>query len=134
MLKATRVLIVDDYFNMLHILRSCLKQLGIIDVREATDGEAAYDLLNLRHFDLVISDWTMEHMTGIELLRAVRQNPDFSDLPFIIVTATNEQNQILEAKEAGVSDYIVKPFSAAVLNRKVKSVLGYGDDHATKGS
>lgn len=128
MLKEMRVLIVDDYFNMLHILRSCLKQIGIIDVREATDGQSAYELLKLRHFDLVISDWNMEHMSGIELLRAVRQNPDFNDLPFIIVTATNEQSQILEAKEAGVTDYIVKPFSAAVLNRKVKSVLGYGND------
>lgn len=124
--KTTRALIVDDYDNMLRILRGFLKRIDIVDVTEASNGEAALDLIQKRSFDLVISDWNMAPMNGIELLRAVRREPHLENLPFIIVTAANEQSQILEAKQAGVSNYIVKPFDAATLHRKVKAVMKKG--------
>jgi two-component system chemotaxis response regulator CheY len=125
MLKDAQVLIVDDYHNMLHIIRSCLKQIEITDVREATDGQAAFKMINQCKFDLVISDWNMEPMSGLELLAAVRRHPYCKTLPFILVTATNDQSQIERAVRAGVSDYIIKPFSADTINRKVRSLLGY---------
>ena len=124
--KTTRALIVDDYDNMLRILRGFLKRIDIVDVTEANNGEAALDLIQKRSFDLVISDWNMAPMNGIALLRAVRRKPHLKNLPFIIVTAANEQSQILEAKQAGVSNYIVKPFDAATLHRKVKAVMKKG--------
>jgi len=124
--KTTRALIVDDYDNMLRILRGFLKRIDIVDVTEASNGEAALDLIQKRSFDLVISDWNMAPMNGIALLRAVRRKPHLKNLPFIIVTAANEQSQILEAKQAGVSNYIVKPFDAATLHRKVKAVMKKG--------
>lgn len=124
--KTTRALIVDDYDNMLRILRGFLKRIDIVDVTEASNGEAALDLIQKRSFDLVISDWNMAPMNGIELLRAVRREPHLKNLPFIIVTAANEESQILEAKQAGVSNYIVKPFDAATLHRKVKAVMKKG--------
>ena len=124
--KTTRALIVDDYDNMLRILRGFLKRIDIVDVTEASNGEAALDLIQKRSFDLVISDWNMAPMNGIALLRAVRRKPHLKNLPFIIVTAANEQSQILEAKQAGVSNYIVKPFDANTLHRKVKAVMKKG--------
>jgi len=118
------ILIVDDYKTMLRIIRNLLKQLGFDNVDEATDGSAALLKLRQKDFALVISDWNMEPMTGIELLREVRADARLKDLPFIMVTAESKTENVISAKAAGVSNYIVKPFNAATLKMKLAAVLG----------
>ena len=120
------VLIVDDYKTMLRIIRNLLKQLGFENVEEATDGGAALAILQKgeKAFGLVISDWNMEPMTGIELLRKVRADPKLKTTPFIMITAESKSENVIAAKEAGVSNYIVKPFNAETLKAKMMSVLG----------
>ncbi|MCC7045352.1 MAG: response regulator [Alphaproteobacteria bacterium] len=118
------ILIVDDYKTMLRIIRNLLKQLGFDNVDEATDGSAALQKLRQRDFGLVISDWNMEPMTGIELLREVRADAKLKNLPFIMVTAESKTENVISAKAAGVSNYIVKPFNAATLKMKLSAVLG----------
>ena len=118
------ILIVDDYKTMLRIIRNLLKQLGFDNVDEATDGSAALLKLRQKDFALVISDWNMEPMTGIELLREVRADARLKDLKFIMVTAESKTENVISAKAAGVSNYIVKPFNAATLKMKLSAVLG----------
>jgi len=118
------ILIVDDYKTMLRIIRNLLKQLGFDNVDEATDGSAALQKLRQKDFALVISDWNMEPMTGIELLREVRADAKLKNLPFIMVTAESKTENVISAKAAGVSNYIVKPFNAATLKMKLSAVLG----------
>jgi two-component system chemotaxis response regulator CheY len=118
------ILIVDDYKTMLRIIRNLLKQLGFDNVEEATDGSAALAKLRDKAYGLVISDWNMEPMTGIQLLREVRADAKLKSLPFIMVTAESKSENVIVAKEAGVSNYIVKPFNAATLKQKLASVLG----------
>jgi two-component system chemotaxis response regulator CheY len=118
------ILIVDDYKTMLRIIRNLLKQLGFDNVDEATDGSQALQKLRQRDFGLVISDWNMEPMTGIELLREVRADARLKNLPFIMVTAESKTENVISAKAAGVSNYIVKPFNAATLKMKLAAVLG----------
>ena len=118
------ILIVDDYKTMLRIIRNLLKQLGFDNVDEATDGSSALQKLRQRDFALVISDWNMEPMTGIELLREVRADARLKALPFIMVTAESKTENVISAKAAGVSNYIVKPFNAATLKMKLSAVLG----------
>ncbi len=118
------ILIVDDYKTMLRIIRNLLKQLGFDNVDEATDGSTALLKLRQKDFALVISDWNMEPMTGIELLREVRADARLKDLPFIMVTAESKTENVISAKAAGVSNYIVKPFNAATLKMKLAAVLG----------
>jgi two-component system chemotaxis response regulator CheY len=118
------ILIVDDYKTMLRIIRNLLKQLGFDNVEEATDGSAALAKLRDKSYGLVISDWNMEPMTGIQLLREVRADAKLKALPFIMVTAESKSENVIVAKEAGVSNYIVKPFNAATLKQKLASVLG----------
>jgi two-component system chemotaxis response regulator CheY len=122
--KSMNVLIVDDYKTMLRIIRNLLKQLGFDNVDEATDGSQALQKLRQRDFGLVISDWNMEPMTGIELLREVRADARLKNLPFIMVTAESKTENVISAKAAGVSNYIVKPFNAATLKMKLAAVLG----------
>ena len=122
--KNMPILIVDDYKTMLRIIRNLLKQIGFDNVEEATDGSAALQKLREKKFDLVISDWNMEPMTGIELLREVRQDDNLKATPFIMVTAESKTENVVIAKEAGVSNYIVKPFNAATLKSKLTGVLG----------
>ena len=122
--KNVPVLIVDDYKTMLRIIRNLLKQLGFDNVDEATDGSAALQKLRDRSFGLVISDWNMEPMTGLQLLKEVRADTNLRDLPFIMITAESKSENVIAAKEAGVSNYIVKPFNAATLKGKLASVLG----------
>src|SRR6201996_2793638 len=121
--KAMRVVIVDDYNTMLRILRNLLKQLEIDNVEEATDGEAAFQLLLRSPPDLIISDWNMAPMTGLELLRKVRAEPKLRHIPFIMVTAESKTENVIAAKQAGVSNYIVKPFNAETLRAKIASVM-----------
>lgn len=118
------ILIVDDYRTMLKIIRNLLKQLGFTNVEEATDGSEALGKLRDGEFDLVISDWNMEPMTGLELLKEVRADDRLRAVPFIIITAESKIENVVAAKEAGVSNYIVKPFNAATLKAKLTSVLG----------
>ena len=118
------ILIVDDYKTMLRIIRNLLKQLGFNNVDEATDGSAALHKLRDKSYSLVISDWNMEPMTGIQLLREVRADAKLKDLPFIMITAESKTENVIAAKEAGVNNYIVKPFNAATLKTKLSSVLG----------
>ena len=118
------VLIVDDYKTMLRIIRNLLKQIGFDNVDEATDGAAALEKMKQRKYGLVISDWNMEPVTGIELLKQVRADSSLSGTPFIMITAESKTENVIAAKEAGVNNYIVKPFNAATLKSKLTSVLG----------
>jgi two-component system chemotaxis response regulator CheY len=122
--SADPILIVDDYSRMLRIIRGLLRQLGYEEVEEATDGESALAMLRQKPFRLVISDWNMEPMSGLELLRAVRADPVLAELPFIMVTAEAREAKIAEAREAGVSGYIVKPFGAEALSTKIAAIAG----------
>jgi two-component system chemotaxis response regulator CheY len=118
------VLIVDDYATMLRIVRSLLKQIGFNNVDEASDGGQALQMMRLKEYGLVISDWNMEPVTGIQLLRDVRQDDSLKATPFIMVTAESKAENVAEAKKAGVSNYIVKPFNSETLKGKIASVLG----------
>lgn len=123
--KNMNVLIVDDYTTMLRIIRNLLKQLGFSNVDEATDGGQAYDMVQKKEYGLIISDWNMEPVTGIEFLRNVRASgKSFADTPFIMVTAESKTENVVLAKQAGVNNYIVKPFNAETLKTKMSSVLG----------
>jgi len=122
--KNMNVLIVDDYKTMLRIIRNLLKQLGFNNVDEATDGSMALQMLRVGNYGLIISDWNMEPMTGLQLLREVRADPKLKSIPFIMVTAESKSENVIAAKEAGVSNYIVKPFNAETLKTKMVSVLG----------
>ena len=117
------VLIVDDYKTMLRIIRNLLKQIGFNNVEEATDGVEALSKLRSSTFGLVISDWNMAPMTGLELLQAVRAEPKLKTLPFIMITAESKTENVVAAKQAGVSNYIVKPFNAETLQGKIEKVL-----------
>lgn len=122
--NSVKVLIVDDYASMLGVLRKLLGQLGIDAVEEATDGSAALQKLRAGAFGLVISDWNMEPMSGIQLLREMRADPALNGIPFIMVTAETRAESMAEAKAAGASGFIVKPFDAGTLRSKVAGVLG----------
>lgn len=122
--KNMNVLIVDDYKTMLRIINNLLKQLGFPNVDEATDGAMALDMFKLKNYGLVISDWNMEPMSGIDLLKQVRALPTNGNVPFIMVTAESKTENVIAAKQAGVSNYIVKPFNAETLKGKMVTVLG----------
>ncbi len=121
--KRMRILIVDDYTTMLRILRNLLRQLELDNVDEAQNGEEALFKLRKESFDLVISDWNMQPMTGIDLLRQVRGDIKLKRIPFIMVTAESKTENVIVAKQAGVSNYIVKPFNAETLRMKIESVF-----------
>jgi two-component system chemotaxis response regulator CheY len=121
--KAMRVLIVDDYNTMLRIMRNLLRQLDVNNVEEANNGDDALRMLNRERFDLVISDWNMQPMTGLELLRQVRTTEKLKRIPFIMVTAESKTENVIAAKQAGVSNYIVKPFNAETLRTKIASAF-----------
>jgi two-component system, chemotaxis family, chemotaxis protein CheY len=118
------ILIVDDYKTMLRIISNLLKQLGFKNIEEATDGSEALRKLREGNFNLVISDWNMAPMTGLQLLKEVRADAKLKPLPFIMVTAESKTENVVEAKTAGVSNYIVKPFNAETLKQKLTAVLG----------
>jgi len=124
--KNMRVVIVDDYTTMLRILRNLLRQLEIMNVEEANDGDTAFQLIQKAPPDLVISDWNMVPVTGLDLLRRVRADARLKHIPFIMVTAESKTENVIAAKQAGVSNYIVKPFNAETLRDKIEKVLGHG--------
>jgi two-component system, chemotaxis family, chemotaxis protein CheY len=123
--KAMNVLIVDDYKTMLRIIRNLLKQIEFNNVEEATDGAEALSKLRAGSFGLVISDWNMEPMTGLQLLQEVRADTRLRATPFIMITAESKAENVVAAKQAGVSNYIVKPFNAETLREKIEKVLGH---------
>ena len=116
--KNMSILIVDDYKTMLRIIRNLLNQLKFSNVEEAGDGNTALEKLRSNSIGLVISDWNMEPMTGLQLLREVRADANLKDAPFIMITAESKTENVVAAKEAGVSNYIVKPFNAGTLRNK----------------
>lgn len=124
--KSINVLIVDDYKTMLRIIRNLLKQIDFHNVDEANDGVEALAKLRAGSFGLVISDWNMEPMTGLQLLQEVRADARLKAMPFIMVTAESKTENVIAAKQAGVSNYIVKPFNAETLRGKIEKVLGHG--------
>ena len=121
--KSIKILIVDDYKTMLRIIRNVLRQIGLVNVDEANDGAEALAMLKQGDYGLVISDWNMQPMTGLELLQQVRADARMSKLPFIMVTAESKVENIVAAKQAGVSNYVVKPFSAETLRAKIDTVF-----------
>ncbi len=118
------ILIVDDYKTMLRIVRGLLNQLGFTNIDEATDGTMAWDMVQKKPYGLIVSDWNMEPMSGFEFLKLVRGNEKTRALPFIMVTAESKTENIIAAKQAGVSNYIVKPFNAETLKQKLQAVFG----------
>lgn len=118
-----KILVVDDFSTMRRIIRNILKQIGFENIDEAEDGKQAFGKLKSEHFDFVVSDWNMPNMTGIELLQAVRSDPQLSSLPVLMVTAETEKEKVLEAVQSGVNNYIVKPFTADVLMEKINKIF-----------
>ncbi len=123
--KSMNVLIVDDYKTMLRIIRNLLKQIDFNNVDEATDGAEALSKLRSGSYGLVISDWNMAPMTGLQLLQEVRADGKLKSTPFIMITAESKVENVVAAKQAGVSNYIVKPFNAETLKEKIEKVLGH---------
>ncbi len=119
-----QILIVDDQQSMRELTRHCLKQIGCSQVTSAKSGEEALDALGKTKFDLIISDWNMDGISGLDLLNKIRGNPVIKALPFIMATGQKDKALVMAAKEAGANNYIVKPFSAADLRKRVEAVLG----------
>jgi two-component system chemotaxis response regulator CheY len=120
-----KVLVVDDYATMRRIIKNLLGQIGFNDVDEAEDGGAALKKLRGGNFGLVLSDWNMAPMTGIQLLETVRKEAALAKIPFILVTAESKPENIIAAKKAGVNNYIVKPFNAETLKQKIDATLAH---------
>jgi len=125
-----RFLIVDDFSTMRRIVRNLLKELGFANVDEAEDGHVALQKLMSDHFDFVVSDWNMPNMDGLQLLQAIRANPQLKHLPVLMVTAEAKRENIIAAAQAGASGYIVKPFTAATLNEKFSKIFEKMGDKA----
>ncbi len=122
-IESTRFLVVDDFSTMRRIVRNLLKELGFVNVQEAEDGVEALKKLRSDTFDFVVSDWNMPNMTGIELLREIRKDAKLKTLPVLMVTAEAKRENIIEAAQAGASGYVVKPFTAATLDEKLKKIF-----------
>jgi two-component system chemotaxis response regulator CheY len=118
------VLVVDDYNTMRRILRNLLSQIGFTKIEEAEDGSTGLRKLREKAYGLVISDWNMAPMSGLDFLKEVRGDGSLKAVPFIMITAESKTENVVAAKAAGVSNYIVKPFNADTLKRKIEAVLG----------
>lgn len=117
------ILVVDDYSTMVRIMKKLLKEVGFDNVDDANSGTAALEMMSKKDYGLIISDWNMEPMTGFELLQKVRADEKTKTLPFIMVTAESKQDNVKAAKQAGVSNYLIKPFNAAVLKVKIEQAM-----------
>ncbi len=118
-----KVLVVDDFATMRRIVKGVLKQLGFSNIVEAEDGTAALDVLKKEKVGLIVSDWNMPKMTGLDLLKAVRSDEGLQGTPFIMVTAEGQKENVIEAVKAGVSNYIVKPFTPETFSEKLEKVF-----------
>ena len=118
-----RFLVVDDFSTMRRIVKNLLQELGYANVQEADDGSTALPMLKSGNFDFVITDWNMPQLPGLELLKAVRADPNLKHLPVLMVTAEAKREQIVEAAQAGVSGYVIKPFTAQILGEKLAKIL-----------
>jgi len=121
--KDMKILIVDDFSTMRRIIKNLLRDLGFTNVKEADDGNTALPMLTSEHFDFLVTDWNMPGMTGIDLLRAVRADERLKHLPVLMVTAEAKREQIIEAAQAGVNGYVVKPFTAVALKEKIEKIF-----------
>ncbi|RPI75049.1 MAG: response regulator [Desulfobacteraceae bacterium] len=119
-----KVLIVDDFATMRRIVKGVLKQLGFNNIIEAEDGNAALEELRKDKFGLIVSDWNMPNMSGLDLLKAVRGDANLKGIPFLMVTAEGQKENVVEAVKSGVSNYIVKPFTPETFNEKLQKVFG----------
>ena len=121
--KNMKILIVDDFSTMRRIIKNLMRDLGFTNTSEADDGATALPMLQGGGYDFLITDWNMPQMTGLELLKAVRADPNLSKMPILLVTAEAKKQQIVEATQAGVNGYIVKPFTAATLKEKIEKIF-----------
>ena len=117
------ILIVDDFSTMRRIIKNLLRDLGFTNTEEADDGSTALPILQKGGIDFLVTDWNMPKMTGIDLLKAVRADASLEGLPILMVTAEAKREQIIEAAQAGVNGYVVKPFTAAVLQEKIEKIF-----------
>ena len=122
--KSMNVLVIDDYKTMVRIVRNLMEQLGFKNVDEAGDGKTALEMMQNKRYGLVLSDWNMQPMTGLELLQQVRADAATKAVPFVMVTAEAKAENVVAARQAGVNNYVIKPFTLAVLKQKLSSVLG----------
>ena len=122
--KSMNVLVIDDYKTMIRIVRNLMDQLGFTNVDEAADGATALNMIRNKDYGLVLSDWNMQPMTGFDLLKAVRADERTKTLPFVMVTAEAKTENVIAARQAGCNNYIIKPFTLAVLKQKLTNVLG----------
>ena len=121
--KDMKILIVDDFSTMRRINKNLLRDLGFNNIMEADDGTTALPLLQKGSFDFLVTDWNMPGMQGIDLLIAIREDPDLSSLPGLMLTAESKREQIIEAAQAGVNGYVVKPFTAQTLKEKIEKIF-----------
>lgn len=122
-IQDTRFLVVDDFSTMRRILRNLLKELGFVNVQEAEDGVEALDKLRAQPFDFVVSDWNMPNMNGIELLKTIRADPRLRHLPVLMVTAEAKRENIIMAAQAGANGFVIKPFTASILDEKLMKIF-----------
>jgi len=118
-----KILVVDDFSTMRRIIKNLLRDLGFTNTQEADDGNTALPMLQAGNFDFLVTDWNMPGMQGIDLLKAVRADAKLKSMPVLMVTAESKREQIIEAAQAGVNGYIVKPFTAATLDEKLQKIF-----------
>ena len=121
--RDAKILIVDEFYTMRRIIKNLLRDLGFNNTQEADDGNTALSMLQNDHYDFLVTDWNMSGMTGIDLLKAVRADEKLATLPVLMVTAESNREQIIEAAQAGVNGYIVKPFTAVTLKEKIGKIF-----------
>jgi two-component system, chemotaxis family, chemotaxis protein CheY len=124
--KNLRFLVVDDFSTMRRIVKNLLNDLGYANVQEADDGNTALPMLQTGGFDFLVTDWNMPGMPGLDLLKAVRSDPKLAKMPVLMLTAEAKREQIIEAAQAGVNGYVIKPFTAITLKEKIDKILGAG--------
>ena len=123
MSNAMKILVVDDFSTMRRIVKNCLQEIGYTDISEADDGNTALPMLQGGSFDFLITDWNMPGMPGLDLLKAVRADAKLAKMPVLMLTAEAKREQIIEAAQAGVSGYVIKPFTAVTLKEKIDKIL-----------
>ena len=121
--RTIKILVVDDFSTMRRIIKNLLRELGFNNLDEADDGQTAWPKLKTGQFDFLVTDWNMPGITGLDLLKAVRSNPETANMPVLLVTAESKREQIIEAAQAGVNGYIIKPFTAATLKEKIDKIF-----------